>query len=569
MKRILCIATLLILLLLVVSPAGAIRDNFQNYNVNNYHTDSNNPAYYYPTATFVNQVTGEISAQTNSQGNNLINYVATPWTYLAFDCTDDSYAATVFALDSVGRTLFYFTPNAPKGARIEIKILGGTPTLFINGVKTSTQPIISVNPSYVEIYSYVYMADNIVFGEADNHVVAALPSNWTVIRDFINPSSTGVYAGYNTTSLTPWVLKNSYTMYIDADVDSTDGVTYETLNIANVQSGNIVNTTVVDSTIPRHQIAYNLTNFLAAGPTTIPDGQYKVYYTGSTVTDYFWLISQGGWLNFDRSTYNIGDNGTLSWYLSSSYIDLADYEYTYQIVDVYGNVKASGVTATTPADTQGTVPITFSTNNGYSQGAYYGEMIATGKTGTPYQGTVHVMGVTAITLTQYLAFYGYAYNASSTLALNGAIINFTQLGTSQVQVTAADGNYSVNGLTTGGAVYINVSKTGFQPYNYNFIPTATGNKSLDFAIAPANLSLSGSSIGGVFRDKTYGNLIPYATVYIWNTTTSEFNTKTANIRGFYYCDNSVGCYLTSKRLYNVQGNLTGYSPSAIYQVVAP
>ena len=560
MKRL--IFALLLLAIVIAPSAMAIRDNFQTYSRLNYYSGAGDTIPLgYPTVQFSNQTTGELDIYAvGASGTYIVNSVPTLWTYLAYDTVDTiEDGGSVFGYDTSNVRIFSFSPTGPRNSRIEVKIIGGTPTLFVNGVQQATQPIISVNPSYAVIYSYVYPVDNIVLGELDRHCVGALPSNWTIIRDFINPSANGIYAGYNTTSLVPWVLKSSNKFYLDADTDSTACPGTETFNIANVATGTIVNSTVIDCTVPRHQIAYNLTQFLSPGTSVIPDGEYEAYYTGSTVFDYFWLISQGGWLSFNQKTYNVGDTGTLSWYISPSYINNLEYEYSWQIVDVYGNVKQAGVVATTPTDTSGTVSITFDSAH-YSQGAYYGEMVATDRNTQ----AKFIMGQTAITLTQYLEFYGHVYDGKTALVLSGVKVNFTQLGTSQVQTTTADGNYSVGSLTTGSTVYINVSKTGYTEYDNTFIPTTTGNKSLNPSVYPTSPSATGISRGGIARDQTYGNPIAGATVYVWNTTTYEFHTVLTNAAGGYICDNGASCNLAPYRPYNIQGNATGYSPSQIY-----
>ena len=83
--------------------------------------------------------------------------------------------------------------------------------------------------------------DDVVIGGSDPHVVGALPSNWTIIRDFINPLADGVYAWNPATS--SWVLENSNSFYIDADTSSQQSATTEYFDI--MYQGAIVNTTVI------------------------------------------------------------------------------------------------------------------------------------------------------------------------------------------------------------------------------------------------------------------------------------------------------------------------------------
>ncbi|MFA5378047.1 MAG: hypothetical protein WC455_20010 [Dehalococcoidia bacterium] len=557
MKRLLI---LLCVLLLCIAPVMGIRENFQDW--------TNESVMLYPSIDIQisNQTRGDIGSFLDG-GDYVINPTPLPSAYAAWDIMQGSpgYSHSMYVVlyDSSHTEIVLFGTNGLAG-RYEIKIIGGIPSIYYNHIILNNYTSISQNPSYIKIWNqngyYGYgRVDNIIFGEDDHHVVGALPSNWTITRDFVSSASNGVYAGQNTTSLTPWVLKNSYYFYIDADTDSLDDVTTENFQISNVATGTVVNTTVINSTVPRHQIRYYLSQWLDT--STIPDGQYAACFEGSAVCDYFWIQSNGGWINFDKSTYTLGDTGQMSWYLSEGYIDLSTYTYTYKIVDVYGDEKAAGITATTSTDTSGTVSINFDSQT-YDAGVIYAEMIATSKT----SGTSYVLGYTVITLNDYLNFYGKVYDANTTAVISGALVNFTQLGTSTQYTTSADGVYSVADLVTGGQVIINVTESNYVPYNYSFTPIATGNKSLDFALLPLSHNTTGNALAGVARDTTYGNPIPYAKVWVQNVTTGEYYQRTANSLGYHYCD-AADCTLVSGRLYDVWGSKTGYSNSTVYQPV--
>lgn len=592
MKQIFIIVILFTIAIIVTSPVSAISNSFQGWDNLSFSltvTNAKSTQPYILAPGSDGDITVYQSTFTScldtTAGSNIISQGGAPFTYAAWDSylfqgggMWNNGAELAELYDASGNSLGSYVTNYhnwnPQGwsatGRNEMKMIGMAPTFFYNGVLVGSMPVIAVNPSYIRISPWsqspgcsggtaTSYTDNVLVGGSDHHVIGSLPSNWSLIRDFLNSAATGVYAG-NATGLA-WVLKNSNTFYIDADTDSQDGIDTETLLIKNVQTGVTVNSTVIDSTIPRHQIAYNLTQFLAPGTSVVPDGLYSVGYEGSTVLGYFNLISNGGWIQFDRSTYNIGDTGAMSWYLSQSYIDLTNYDYTYKIVDSAGSLKASGVTATTSTDTSGTVAINFNSAT-YSQGVYYAEMIATNK--LTHQ--ENLMGYSAITITDYLNFYGHAYNAQTCAVLSGAQLNFTQGSTVNKYVTTADGNYSTTGYLTGAALTFNASKSGYLPYGYTINPLGARNVSLDFALIPSPTNTTGIAIGGVARSTTYGQLVPGATVYVWNITTGEFHTRTTNACGYYYCDDGSLCSLASQRAYNVQGNATGYAASAIYGV---
>jgi hypothetical protein len=530
-----------------------VRENFQNWT---------NESIATGTVGMYNVTSGAIGAgSTAATKHDFRNVYPTPFTYAAWDGT---YTHEIRLYDSSGAIIS--SPSGQgDGQRFELKIIGGTPMCYADGVLKSTAAVISVNPSYIAITDFINTQsyDNIVIGEDDHHIVGALPSNWTIIRDFISSASNGIYAGQNTTSLVPWVLKNSNYFYIDADTDSLDSTTSETFQISYVATGTVVNSTTINSTVPRHQVRYYLSQWLDT--STVPDGQYAACFEGSSVCGYFWILSNGGQIVFDKSSYNLGDSGTMTWYLSTGYIDVSTYDYTYKLVDVYGNILASGVTAVSNTDTTGTATITFDDAT-YDPGVVYAEMIATGKT----DDVEHMLGYSAITLVDYVQFNGYVNNAENSTVISGANINMTQ-GSRVASVTSGStGNYTASGnFLTGTAILVNATAADFRQYLYTFTPSAAKTISLNISLVPSSPITSGSGIGGVAREKVYGRPIEGATVYVNNNTYSETHTETTSMTGWYLCDAGSSCTLTSTRLYNIWGTRLGYNVSANYTAVAP
>lgn len=561
MKRLLILACLACLLMLCVAPVMGIRENFQNW--------TNGSMISGGAITLYNTTESGTSISAYNFWTILENAAAAPSSYMAFDVLNaNSCGGSVMMYDSSRTQIGTIGYGVSSGGRNELKIIGGTPTMYYNGAPYSTTSIITVNPSYFRIWDGCYggvshQIDNVVIGEDDHHIVGSLPTNWTIIRDFISSASNGIYAGYSPTSLTPWVLKNSNYFYIDADTDSLDDVTTETFQISYVPTGTVVNSTIINSSVPRHQIRYYLSQWLDT--STVPDGQYAACFEGSSVCDYFWILSNGGQIVFDKSSYNLGDTGTMTWYLSSGYIDVSTYDYTYKLVDVYGNALASGVTAVSNTDTTGTATITFSDST-YDPGVVYAEMIATGK----IDGVEHILGYTAITLVDYVMFSGYVNNAENSTVISGANINMTQ-GSRVASVTSGStGNYTASGnFLTGTAILVNATAANFRQYTYTFTPAAAKTISLNISLVPSSPVTNGVGIGGVAREKVYGRPIEGATVYVNNNTYAETHTETTSMTGWYLCDAGSSCTLTSTRLYNIWGKRLGYNVSANYTAVAP
>ena len=570
MKRLLFLA--LILCLVAVAPVAAFRDSMQGYDTTSGGTGGITPIT--PTTLPSLGLTGStgevVLASAFSLAPQILLYSnpTTAFTYAAFDLSQGGYpyfGSTITLYDSSLSPIssIYIPVTINTHSHYEVKIIGGTPTLFGDGTQIATGAQVSVNPSYLQItgygggYSNNLVIDNIVMAETDHHVIGSIPTNWSIQRDFLNPSATGVY-GLTLGGGSTWTLQNSQSFYIDADTDSTDAVTTENLQITNMATGIIVNTTAIDSTVPKHQISYDLTQFFS-NPNVL-DGEYSVAFNGSTVQEYLWVISNGAGVTWDKTTYTVGDTANLNYTITGGKWLPSTYSYSYKIVDAYDTQKATGTLSTQTGSFS--VPLTTGT---YIPGAYYAEIIAT-QTSDSSQ---HLMAYSGTTLTDYITFSGLVYDAPSAALLSGALINITQAGTSTTHAITTDGTgtYSATGYLTGSSISITGTKSGYTTYSYTFTPLSATEINLNIALEPTSPSISGIAIGGVARDKTYGQLIPSATISVKNTTTSESYTETTNAAGWYLCDNGHSCSLVNTRLYAVQGSATGYNNSPVYQVV--
>ena len=548
-----------LLLLSCVGSVGAVRENFQSWGSTSITYTANGGV---PTVSIINTVAsyGIISfLMVNPYGTYyIINKNPTPFTYAAADIINSGEYQNTIALFDSNMNKISALPWV-SGHRNEVKIIGGTPTLFVDGVQTSTGSIVSVNPSYIGFGGYadsrgggVYI-DNILIGESDTHVVGALPSNWTIQRDLINPSATGVYA-YNSTS-SSWVLKNSQYFYIDADTDSTDAVYTENFDIINYQTGLTVNTTVIDSTVPRHQLQYDLNQFLSTPVglySQLPDGMYVARFRGYTDSQaYFWVISSGASVSWDKTTYATGDPATITYAISNSYWQTSTYSYKVAVMNTAGTyIKNTSINSQS-----GTVPIASLTSTTYPAGAYYAEVIAHDSTGD------HIMGYAAMEVTDYVYLSGYVMDETGAV-LSGAMVNVSQTGTNVSYISSVNGTWGNNTQywLTGSVITTTTNKAGYTPDVRSFTPINAGSIALNITLFSTSPSYSGAAIGGVIRDDQYGNPIVGATYHTLNGTDT---TCTTNIAGV--CINNN---LVANALYNVSGSKTGYGNSTYYPVVA-
>jgi hypothetical protein len=298
---------------------------------------------------------------------------------------------------------------------------------------------------------------------------------------------------------------------------------------------------------------------LQVGGAAIQNGKWSVSLGDSSTTSYFWVTTSGAYVAWSSDEYSQDDTASVTWDVTNDYWDVHSpgehYIYTISILDVYGTVLHSQ-TITTQTGTYD-----FDWTESDSTGVYYAEIIVR-NTLAPI--TESILNWDETELSGYAKFQGTVYDANTTAELGTALVSMSQLGVDHTYTTAANGTYLLTNFLTGSAITINVTKSGYTRYNYSFVPLAAKNISLDFALVPTNPLYSGVAIGGVARSKTYGQLISNATVYVWNA--SESYVKVTGPRGYYICDNGHSCSLSYK-LYNVQGNKTGYSASDIYKVV--
>jgi hypothetical protein len=493
----------------------------------------------------------------------LSNPTASPSTYFAADFWVGGFTFPTTRIDLYDEGMVYLgsagsvgvgvggTGDNPAVRHAEVKMNGSAPSLYLDGVYSSSGAAIAKNPTYYKLINVnspvggsttVYL-DNIVIGGTDHHAIGSIASNWSVIRDLNNPAATGSYAWNPATSA--WVLQDSNYFYVDAN---KEGVASETLLIRRLSDGVVVNTTTVSAAHTR--VAYNIPRLFSEAEIT--DGQYSIGFSGSTNLGYFWILSNGAVISFDRSTYNMAETATLTYLITPSYYDAATYDYTFRIVNIYGETKSSGTIINA-----GTTTVTFASPT-YTAGVYYAEIVATKKSDL----SESILAYSAMTLHDYIVLSGVAMNAQNATVLSGVNINVTQAITMQDVTSGFDGNYTTNAtFFSGGVITINATMSGYKQYVYSFTPLVSGTKFINISMEPLNPTYTGwSSIGGVIRDSQYGNPIAGANASGVNGTTY---TNVSNVAGWYQFDN-----IANETLYDVWSSRNGYGNSTVYHVLA-
>ena len=560
--RLLILLAMVVALAMCVGPVVGLRENFQDY------SDGGQLQFMHDgIAHTISPAYNPIWVFGDNNGTVYINrtpFLVVPfdyrmstgspsiYTYAAYDvvwCTPSSNYAQFDLIDT--SFVDYSVVVSPatmcqKDMRVEMKIIGGTPTMFRNGIQTGTSAVVAVNPSYLAVTAgqggvgrTPIGIDNLVIGESDHHIVGALPSNWTIQRDLLNPSATGTYAQHPVTGA--WAVKDSYYFYIDA---AKEYLLPENVVIKEYMTGTIVNTTSVSGV--GNRIKYDLNAFLNTPTslgTTLPDGKYTVSWESSPlIYDDFWVTSSGAVMSFNKVQYATSESAYVTYTISPTYFT-SDYTYKMDMQDVYGNViESQAIAAATGTKT-------FVTNAvSYPPGVYYGVIRATKLS----DGSVHILAYSGMETVAYILWNGYVMNAENGSVISGAYVNVTQLGTTlQFQSLSSGAWNSSNNWIPSNQFNITTYKTGYTTDVRLLTPLGTTGINLNLSLVPLPPLNVSTSIGGIVRDNVYGNPIPNATVSGVNNTATA--TNLTNIAGYYRVDN-----MKLPDVVNMSAKKTGY-----------
>ena len=566
MKRLL----VLLLILALAYPAMATQQMWTNHgdDADIVYTDNGR---WIRTAGLNNYVS---TLSTNAYGGVMYNF---PY--------QTTYSAiTVVGVSGIGTKIYYrlydssgnviqsgVVDVSPTQGRYEMKIDGGTPKFYESGVLVTTGTALTQNPAYVEWrghsdpgqYGGVYFDDYVI--AEPNAMQMSLPEgqNDTIIimKDIITPASAGLAFGENGTVINSnymtggrWSRGNGT---IGADVaQPNESIEFRYLGTDQIYATNWTGTGLTGN------MAWNIkTMLIDAGA---PQGLYGLYRpkTGEW-GDTIMYKSNGASVAWNQDEYSVGDTGTVIYYvLAGGYWDTSLYSYKVSILDSYMNF----IQNTTLTASSGTVSYDWTEDN--AEGVYHAWLIAQNHDGYEY-----VLGSDYAELVAYFGYAGTTLDGYTALPLSGVNVNITQgLTVVQNSTSGFDGNYSTSPVfSTGSPVFFNVTKAGYNPYQYSFTPLAAKSVyDLNLTIYPTTGigDVGGLGIGGVIRDATIGRPIQGATVYLTNVSNSQQYTKTTNVAGGYICDLGTSCSLVSGRVYAVNASKIGYNTSVDYQVTA-
>jgi len=457
---------------------------------------------------------------------------------------------SIALLDSGGSILYEYTQTPGTVGRYEVFVVGGTATVYRNGIRVGTSTPLAQNPSYVGFGDYISAGtgstgtwDDLVYGTTENRVILGSPEQgYFLKKDIVNPAASGfcfpngtIISSYNMT--TTWGVgdsNESRTILLQNFGSAVNVGSYTTT--AGTQAGSIA-WPIYDDIInnPLAKYGYYVT-------TIAGSGEY------SSVVPY---IAYGATVAFDKDSYSRGDTATVTWAVDSGgYWDTGTYSYRLDTLDVYGTVvDTQPVTAQT-----GSKSVTFSDSD--SLGVYYTVLIA-----KPLAGGDDIwMNYDYAELTGYVIISGWVLDAETGNPIAASHINITQ-GTMYSSGATVSGQYNTTGtmFVSGVAISMNTTATGYTQDINTFTPLSAKGLSINISLMPDPPTTSGVSIGGIVRDSVYGNPLASKTCNVWNTTYGESHSDVTNIAGFYRVDS-----LVNDRWYNVQCIGSGYSDSAVY-----
>jgi hypothetical protein len=461
--------------------------------------------------------------------------------------------------------------TGPAG-RVEVSVVGGTVTYYINGISagSGTGSPVSQNPSYIGIgnfYSHTYdscgssLWDDYVSGDSEQRTVIGMPDayGYYIKKDLTNPSANGFY------NATTNALVYSATMPVTFSRSNLSGeaLVNESIYLIHRSTGTAYGTMYTNTDTAR-QLQWDIGTDLF--DTTAPYGMYTVKlgtaYGGSDIP----YIGGGASVVLDADSYSTGDTATATYTIADDYWQPGTYTYRLDTI--------SGTTGTT-IDSQavttqnGVKTIAFQEDD--TIGVYYAVLIRTSGSNDEW------MNFDYAELNSYISFEGYV-NDQDGNPLDGANVNISQNTVISDTTTIADGNYTASpGFYSGTSTLINVTKSGYTQYYVSLIPLVAKTVPLNFTLVDSTPTYTGLGIGGVARDGIltgsaitfgYGRPIPDATVYLVNASNGESYTKTTNNAGYYLCDEGASCFLTTKRPYDVWGEKLRFDNSPNYTAVA-
>jgi len=574
MKRLLILAVLCLMVMPVVGSVSPIKTTFQDYSANAITPRSQGDWYFGGTsdkaqvlaATSTGAIYTKVYDNTffGTSSGYIQNINPTSFTYAGYTLlagNDGTFKYHYVAIyDAAGSLLWKSgTNSATAPARYELVMSGGSAYWYKNDVLVSNSGALATTPSYLRIYPDDDDAgavrtdyyDNIILGYSDDAtIIGALPSDYFILYDSTAPASTGLYQLNATPSGAP-ILKNSNYFGISYGRGIPDATTLQLIN----PSGTVIKSYAVANM--SCECVLPITDMQVSG-APITNGKWSVKLADDPTTAYWWVMTSGAVVAWDKNSYGANDPATIVWDVTNNAWNVSvseAYIFKLRIFDIYGTDIYNGVISTQ------TGSYTFDWTSANDPGVYYAAIT---RTNTLAPITTVMLNYDTTELTAYAKFTGYVHNADNQTPIPSALVSLEQLGVTYTCTTASNGAYTLDGFITGGTIHANVTAATYGRYNYSFTPLSAKTVNLNFTLIPNAPLYSGIAIGGLFRESVYGRPIPLASASITNATYAEAYTVTSNNVGYYLLDLADGATLTKDRWYSIVGSKLGYANSPTY-----
>lgn len=409
----------------------------------------------------------------------------------------------------------------------------GVITFWRNGTQVLNSPVTSfvsaVPPAYLFFNTFLetpptteaaMVIDNVHFGSSDpKYWTGTLPQNWTVIKDFINPALSGVYACFPNGTCPGDPIR---TTYMESRWSRGNGTTGNYVGIKSIGTGLYYELLSVNPSQYTGLTRNNL-SVLTSPVVSAPFGLYEFTIFGGSGANnhaYFWLLGNGAGVAWDRDSYTEDDVATITYSISPAYWDTATYWYYLRVLD-------QGL------ETRYSTPITaISGSKGLTlDGSYedsdvfYATVYAVKKS----DGTEILMNYDYMEMDYDTVITGTCYNATNSTPMTGVNISVEQGAI--YNFDNSDPTYRIAGLDYGLPTNVTVSMNGFNNYTFLFTPLAAKTYDIDLPLVPSDLTYPNATIGGRIYSTPYHQPIEGATVHIMNET--HYTSTETSLTGWY------------------------------------
>lgn len=373
---------------------------------------------------------------------------------------------------------------------------------------------------------------------------SAIPLNWSVVKDFINPASSGLYA--NTTQIR--------TSYMYSLWSRGNGTTNDTVSLKNVDTGVSYETLGMGPGL--WNITVNNLSVLTDPVSTAPFGLYEITIDGGgSSTDnraYFMFTGSGAYVTWDQEEYTEDEVATITYTIGPTYWDTVTYDYYLRVLDQ--SLTTIQVWPIVTASDSETITIDDAFNDG---DIYYATVYAVKKS----DASEILMNYDYMEVNFDTIVSGYCVNATNGAVLSGCNVSVQQGSIFSYNDSTASGFYRVAGLYSGISTNITASKNYYYNHTYLFTPLEAKTYDVNQSLTPVNLTSTNATIGGVVYSTSYHTPIEGAMVNLTNGTYQA--TVYTSLTGWY---NFTG--LLENTSYWIQAYKSGYALGLNVSVVA-